>query len=176
MYNGYRIYNGKPLRPIPSLTTCTSSPGAREPIFVAIPFDQLRKKGAMMQKTNVSHEKTKMNKTVRRRGLPYGCCSKSIYRGRVVRSVVPMSTGRKKVIRYQRRSKERELRAKANLCCQSGVKNLRGLQISLGEVFTRLEAGVECEFLLNNEIPTLVAFLFFSFTLSLRLCHDVLPI
>jgi hypothetical protein len=42
------------LSPIPNLTTCPSSPAAREPISVAIAFDHLRKKGAMVQKANVS--------------------------------------------------------------------------------------------------------------------------
>ncbi|SAM04795.1 hypothetical protein [Absidia glauca] len=59
-----------PLRSIPNLTTCTSSPAAREPIPVVIPFDHLRNKGAMMQKVNVSHGETNMDKTARRRGLP----------------------------------------------------------------------------------------------------------
>jgi hypothetical protein len=47
------------LRPIPNISRCPSSPAARKPIFVVIPFDHLRKKGALMQKANVSHgEKT----------------------------------------------------------------------------------------------------------------------
>jgi hypothetical protein len=50
-----------PLRPIPNLTTCPSSPGAREPISVAIPFAHLRKNGAIMQKVNVSHGESKMD-------------------------------------------------------------------------------------------------------------------
>ncbi|SAM06726.1 hypothetical protein [Absidia glauca] len=48
------------LRPIPTLTTCPSSPAAREPISVAISFDLLRKGKVMVQKANVSHGKTKM--------------------------------------------------------------------------------------------------------------------
>jgi hypothetical protein len=80
--NGYGIYNGKVsqpgkrigrvftffcnhLRPNANLTTCPSSPGTREPISVAIPFDQLGKKGALMQKVNVSPGKTKMDKNMR---------------------------------------------------------------------------------------------------------------
>jgi hypothetical protein len=39
--------------------TCLSSPADREPISVAIPFDHLRRKEAMMQQANVSHGKTK---------------------------------------------------------------------------------------------------------------------
>jgi hypothetical protein len=49
-----------PVRPIPILTTCTSNPAAREPIFVAILFDLLRKRRVMVQKANVSHGKTRM--------------------------------------------------------------------------------------------------------------------
>jgi hypothetical protein len=37
---------------------CTSSPAAIEHISDAISFDHPRKKGAMMQKANVSHGKT----------------------------------------------------------------------------------------------------------------------
>jgi hypothetical protein len=59
-----------PLHPIPNITTCPSSPGAREPISVVIRFDCLRKKEAMMQKANVSHGQTKVEKMVRRRELP----------------------------------------------------------------------------------------------------------
>jgi hypothetical protein len=44
------------------LTASRSSPGAREPISVAIPFDLLWKKRAMMQKANGGHEKKKMDK------------------------------------------------------------------------------------------------------------------
>jgi hypothetical protein len=59
-----------PLRPIPNLTTCPSSPDVREPISVVIPLDHLRKKGAMMQKANISHGKTKIDKMEGRRELP----------------------------------------------------------------------------------------------------------
>jgi hypothetical protein len=66
----YIIYSGKvsaskksclvfrnPLGPIPNLTTSQSSLSARKPISIVIPFDHLRKKGAMIQKVNVSHDK-----------------------------------------------------------------------------------------------------------------------
>jgi hypothetical protein len=56
-----------PLRPIPNLPTCPSSFAVREPITVVIPFNQLRKKGAMMQKVNVSPGKIKMDKMARKR-------------------------------------------------------------------------------------------------------------
>jgi hypothetical protein len=64
--NGYRIYNGRgmylkkkrmatvfpgvssSLAPLSNIITCPSSPDAREPISVAIPFDLLRKKEALM--------------------------------------------------------------------------------------------------------------------------------
>jgi hypothetical protein len=55
-----------PVRPIPNRTTRPSIPVARESISVAIPFDFLKKKEAMMQKANVSYGKTKMDKIVRR--------------------------------------------------------------------------------------------------------------
>jgi hypothetical protein len=81
---GCRIYNGKRectknkksvdsfmllrnrLRPIPNLSAC---PGARDLISVAILF-VMKKKGAMIQKTNVRLGKTKMDKMVGRRELP----------------------------------------------------------------------------------------------------------
>jgi hypothetical protein len=44
----------------------------------------MKKKGAMMQKVNVSHGKLKMDKMVRRRGLPCVRRSKSLHRERVV--------------------------------------------------------------------------------------------
>jgi hypothetical protein len=60
-------------------------------------FDHLRKKkGAMMQKGNVSHGKAKMDKMVRRGELPCVRRSKQWNRGRVVRGEVPMSMERKK--------------------------------------------------------------------------------
>jgi hypothetical protein len=46
---------------------CPLFPGARELVSVAIPFDQLRKRGVRMKDVNVSHGKTKMDKMVRRR-------------------------------------------------------------------------------------------------------------
>jgi hypothetical protein len=87
-YNGQGIYDGKvsvskkpcegffpevfhnSLRPIPNLTTCPSSPAAREPISVVIFSDHPSKKGAMMQKANVSQGKTKMDKMVRGESYP----------------------------------------------------------------------------------------------------------
>jgi hypothetical protein len=58
------------LRPILNLITCPSNPGARGFLFVVIPFDHLRKKGAMMQQANVSHGGRKKNKTLKKGGLP----------------------------------------------------------------------------------------------------------
>jgi hypothetical protein len=46
-----------------------------------------------MQKANVSHGKTKMDKTVRRRELPCVRRSRSLYIGQVVRDAVLMSMG-----------------------------------------------------------------------------------
>jgi hypothetical protein len=42
---------------MPDLITCPSSPGAREPISVATPFDLPRKKRVMMEGVNVSNER-----------------------------------------------------------------------------------------------------------------------
>jgi hypothetical protein len=39
---------GNPLHPIANLTTCPSSPAAREPISVVISYDLLRKRRVMM--------------------------------------------------------------------------------------------------------------------------------
>jgi hypothetical protein len=60
-----------------------------------------------MQKANVSHGETKMDKMVRRRELPCVRRLMSLYREHFVRKAVSMSIGRKKkVIKKQRRSKE----------------------------------------------------------------------
>jgi hypothetical protein len=53
-----------------NLTTCPSSSAAREPISGAFPFDHLWKKGAIVQKVNVSHGEAKMDKLVRMTKLP----------------------------------------------------------------------------------------------------------
>jgi hypothetical protein len=95
-----------PLRPIPYLTASLYSPAARELISVAIPFDHLRKKRALMQKANVSHGKAKMDKMVRRSKLLCDGRSRSFYKSQVVRGAMPMSMERKKVVKKQRRSKE----------------------------------------------------------------------
>jgi hypothetical protein len=63
--------------------------------FVAIPFDHSRKKRVTMQKVNVSHGKSKMDKTVRRGELPWVRHSRTVCRRRVVRSAVPMSMKKK---------------------------------------------------------------------------------
>jgi hypothetical protein len=52
-----------------NLRICPSSPGAREPISVAVSIDLLRKKEAMAQKANVS-QGNQMDKMVKRRELP----------------------------------------------------------------------------------------------------------
>jgi hypothetical protein len=78
------------LRPIAILTLCPSSPGSREPILVAIPVNLPRKKEAMVQKAKVNHGKKKMDKTVRRRELPYVRRSSSLCRNRVVRCAEAM--------------------------------------------------------------------------------------
>jgi hypothetical protein len=58
----------------------------------------------MMQFANVSHGKTKMNEVVRRRVT----VRSSLYRGRVVRDAVLMLMKRKKVMKKQRRDKEKD--------------------------------------------------------------------
>jgi hypothetical protein len=55
-------------------------PAAIELISVAILFDLLREEGAIMQKTNVSHGGSKMDKLVRRR-VTYVRHLRSLYRG-----------------------------------------------------------------------------------------------
>jgi hypothetical protein len=44
-----------PLRPIPYLATCLSSPAAREPVSVVISVDLPRKRKVMMEDVNVSN-------------------------------------------------------------------------------------------------------------------------
>jgi hypothetical protein len=56
------------------------------------------------------HEKTKMDKMVRRKDLPCDCRSGSLYRGQTVRGTMVMSTERKKkVMKKQRRGKGKEV-------------------------------------------------------------------
>jgi hypothetical protein len=83
------------LRPNANLSKCPSSPGAREPISAAIPFDLLRKQEVMVQKANVDLGKTKMDGVVRMRVTPHSPLKFS-YRGRVVHSVALLSMERKK--------------------------------------------------------------------------------
>jgi hypothetical protein len=49
------MFFGKPLRPIPNLITCPSSPGVRESISAAILSDMLRKRRVRMKHVNVSN-------------------------------------------------------------------------------------------------------------------------
>jgi hypothetical protein len=49
-----------------------------------------------------------MDKMVRRRQLPGVCGSRSLYRGRIVRGAVSMSMERKKVMKKQRKGKEKD--------------------------------------------------------------------
>jgi hypothetical protein len=58
------------LRPVPNRTTCSSSPGARKSVSIAIPFDHLRKKVAVMQKANVSKDVTEVNSIERMAEVP----------------------------------------------------------------------------------------------------------
>jgi hypothetical protein len=90
--NDYRIHIGKmsAMSPIPNPSPCPSSPGAREPISVVIPFDLLRKNRALMQNANVNHGKANMDK-VRRRRLP---CVRQLgepYKGWIVHGAVILS-------------------------------------------------------------------------------------
>jgi hypothetical protein len=64
----------------------------------------------MMQKATVSHDKSKMDKMVRRRELPCVRRSGSLQGRRVVRGAMLMSMERKKVTKKQRRSNEKSLR------------------------------------------------------------------
>jgi hypothetical protein len=74
----------------------SASPGARESISVAIPFDHLRKRRAVVQKANVSHGKIMTDMMVRRRGLPSVRRLRTSNKRRAVHGVVQMSTARKK--------------------------------------------------------------------------------
>jgi hypothetical protein len=65
-------------------------------IVFVIQFDHPSKKRAVMQKANVSHGKSKMDKLARRRELPCIRRLVSSYRGRVVRSAVLMLKEKKK--------------------------------------------------------------------------------
>jgi hypothetical protein len=69
-----------------------------------------------MQKTNVSHGKTKMDKMVRRRELPCFRCSSAYYRGRVVRSAIPIVDGKKKSDKEAMKRQRRGLKEKKILC------------------------------------------------------------
>jgi hypothetical protein len=75
----------------------------------------------MMQKANVSHGKAKMDKMVRRRGLPCVHRLMSLYRGKVVRGGVLMSMERKKSDREAKKKQKIGLMAKESLCSLTGV-------------------------------------------------------
>jgi hypothetical protein len=94
------------LRPIPNPTACTSSPGAREPISVVIPFDHPRQKGALKQKGNVGPGKSMMVTMARRRELPGVRRSSLLHRVRFGRGTVLTAMERKKVMEKGKRSEE----------------------------------------------------------------------
>jgi hypothetical protein len=125
------------LRPVPNLITCSPSPNAREPISVVITFYQLRKKGAVMQKANVSHDMTKMGKMVRRKKLPWVRRSKTMYT--ISRSWCGIKCrwsinvdGKKKSDEEAKKKQRIGLTAKGRLCSESGVRIPLevGLQVS----------------------------------------------
>jgi hypothetical protein len=99
---GFPMFFCNPLSPNPCMSM---SPDAGEPISVAISFDLLREKRAMMQKANFRYGKTKMDMMVRLRELPCVRRSGSLYRGRVVRWCGAYVDGKKKVMKKQRRTK-----------------------------------------------------------------------
>jgi hypothetical protein len=80
---------------VDAMATESTMGKVREPIFVAIPFDRLRKQGALKQKANVSLGKTQMDKMVRRRESPCARQSRLLYKKRVVRGVAYMSMEKK---------------------------------------------------------------------------------
>jgi hypothetical protein len=53
-YNGMGVHLKKNLRPIPDLTACPSIPAVREPIFVAILLNLLRKRRVTMEDVKFS--------------------------------------------------------------------------------------------------------------------------
>jgi hypothetical protein len=87
-WRGFPQVFRNPLVPVAYLSACLSSRGVGESISVAIPSDHIRKKGVMMTKANVSHCEAKMDKMMRRRGLPCVRRSSALYKGRAVRGAV----------------------------------------------------------------------------------------
>jgi hypothetical protein len=59
-------------------------------MFVAIPFDLLRKRSAMLKDVNVGYGKKKMDKMVRRREFPCLRRSRPLYKGQIVGDAVPI--------------------------------------------------------------------------------------
>jgi hypothetical protein len=80
-----------------------------------------RKRRAFMQKTNVSHGSTKMDKMVRRRGLHCVRRWGPLYKGRVIRGTVLMSMKIKKVMKKQRRGNKKIGGKKWYFVAKSGV-------------------------------------------------------
>jgi hypothetical protein len=84
-----------PVVPIPNPSICPSSPAARKPTSVAIPFDLLRKKEAMMQKVPLVMASEDGQDGEKERAILRSSFG-SMYRGRVVRRAESMSIERKK--------------------------------------------------------------------------------
>jgi hypothetical protein len=110
----WTVNNGKVSAPkkIVNPSPCPSFPAAREPMSIAISFDRLRKKEAMMQKANVSHGSAMKAEILRRREFP--CVQGSSIEGES--SVVRCQCRWK--VKSGKESKEKKFDRKKRICSQ----------------------------------------------------------
>jgi hypothetical protein len=118
------------LRPVPKPSPCPSSPSARKPILVVVPINQLRKKGVMMQKANVSHGQTKMNKVVRRREVTMRLSFKVVIYSASRSWCGANIDGKKKSDEEAKKEQIKKLERKVILCGQSGAWIKQGCKSS----------------------------------------------
>jgi hypothetical protein len=115
-----------PLGPIPNLSTCPPRPGAREPIPVTIPFDYLRKKEQWCKRQMLVMSSQRW--TIPEKECVTIRSSLKVVVYRLSRSRCGSNVdGKKKVMKKQRKSKEKGSTGKVNLC-----SNHRSLNIWLG--------------------------------------------
>jgi hypothetical protein len=93
------------LRPIPNLTTCPSSPAARELISVVLLFDLLRKRRVMMEDVNVSNVRERLT-GYWKGDLPLLSTLRVVMHSSCHRGSHGKADGKKKVMGKERRSKE----------------------------------------------------------------------
>jgi hypothetical protein len=84
----------------------------------------------MMQKSNVSHGETKMDKMMRRRELPCIRRSRSFYGGRVVRCAMLLSMERKKSDQEAKKRQSERLTKKAISCRRRCLKSNEAAETS----------------------------------------------